>query len=152
MSQFNRRDVLTLGAAAAAFGGTALAAAPDDAAAEALLSSVAEDLMREYPENASALGLDKDVRAGLKSSLTDRSLEGRARLAAAAKARVAKMRAVDRKGLGPAAALDLGVTQTAHELAVEGFETRVWTVRDKDDPERLRSAPIPAEVIARFNV
>lgn len=36
------------------------------------------------------------------------------------------------------------------ELAVEGFETRVWTVRDSTDPERLRSAPIPAEVIARF--
>jgi len=36
------------------------------------------------------------------------------------------------------------------ELAVEGFETRVWTVRDSADPERLRSEPIPAEVIARF--
>ena len=36
------------------------------------------------------------------------------------------------------------------KLAVEGFETRVWTVRDADDPERLRSQPIPAEVIARF--
>jgi 4-hydroxybenzoyl-CoA thioesterase len=35
-------------------------------------------------------------------------------------------------------------------LCVEGFETRVWTVRDPDDPERLRSKPIPAEVIARF--
>lgn len=127
MSQFNRRDVLALGAAAAAFGGQALgsvaqAAAPGDAAAEALLSSVAEDLMREYPENASALGLDKDKRAALKSSLTDRSLEGRGKLAAAAKARVSKMKAVDRKGLSPAAALDLGVVQTAHELAVEGFD------------------------------
>lgn len=36
------------------------------------------------------------------------------------------------------------------ELAVEGFETRVWTVRDSGDPERLRSEPIPTEVIARF--
>jgi 4-hydroxybenzoyl-CoA thioesterase len=35
-------------------------------------------------------------------------------------------------------------------LAVEGFETRVWTVRDSVDPERLKSAPIPAEVIALF--
>jgi uncharacterized protein (DUF885 family) len=32
------------------------------------------------------------------------------------------MKAVDRKGLSPAAALDLGVVQTAHELAVEGFD------------------------------
>ena len=38
------------------------------------------------------------------------------------------------------------------ELAVEGFDTRVWTVRDSDDPERLTSQPIPAEVIARFKV
>ena len=36
------------------------------------------------------------------------------------------------------------------ELAVEGFETRVWTVRDSDDPARLKSAPIPPEVIAQF--
>ena len=121
MSQLNRRDVLALGAAAAAFGGQALAAAPGDAA-EALLSGVAEDLMREYPENASSLGLDKGARAALKSTLTDRSLEGRARLAAAAKARVARMKAVDRKGLSPATALDLGVVQTAHELTVEGFD------------------------------
>jgi 4-hydroxybenzoyl-CoA thioesterase len=35
-------------------------------------------------------------------------------------------------------------------LGVEGFETRVWTARDKDDPKRIRSAPIPEEVIAAF--
>jgi uncharacterized protein (DUF885 family) len=122
VSQFHRRDVLALGAAAAALGGQALAAPSSDAATEALLSSVAEDLMREYPENASALGLDKGARAGLKSTLTDRSLEGRAKLAASAKVRVTKMRAVDRKTLGPATALDLGVVQTAHDLAVEGFD------------------------------
>lgn len=36
----------------------------------------------------------------------------------------------------------------AGELAVEGFETRVWTARDPADPGRLRSRPIPAEVVA----
>ena len=122
MSQLNRRDVLALGAAAAAFGGPALAAAPGDAAAEAMLSGVAEALMREYPENASALGLDKSARAALKATLTDRSLEGRGKLAATAKVRLARMKAVDRKRLSPAAGLDLGVVQTAHELAVEGFD------------------------------
>ncbi len=35
-------------------------------------------------------------------------------------------------------------------LAVEGFETRVWTVRDPENPERIKSQPIPAEVIALF--
>jgi 4-hydroxybenzoyl-CoA thioesterase len=35
-------------------------------------------------------------------------------------------------------------------LAVEGFETRVWTIRDSDNPDILKSQPIPAEVIASF--
>ena len=35
-------------------------------------------------------------------------------------------------------------------LAVEGFETRVWTGRDPDDPARLKSRPIPDEVIERL--
>jgi 4-hydroxybenzoyl-CoA thioesterase len=35
-------------------------------------------------------------------------------------------------------------------LAVEGSETRVWVTVDKDDPAKLKSRPIPAEVIARF--
>ena len=36
------------------------------------------------------------------------------------------------------------------ELAVEGFEKRVWAVRDPADPSRIRSHPIPQEVIAKF--
>jgi len=36
------------------------------------------------------------------------------------------------------------------ELAVEGRETRVWATTDKDDPARIRSKPIPADVIGRF--
>jgi 4-hydroxybenzoyl-CoA thioesterase len=35
-------------------------------------------------------------------------------------------------------------------LAVEGFETRVWVVRDPADPRRMKSQPIPAEVVARL--
>ena len=35
-------------------------------------------------------------------------------------------------------------------LALEGFETRVWTTRDPNDKNRMRSAPIPAEVRAAF--
>ena len=33
-------------------------------------------------------------------------------------------------------------------LAVEGFETRQWTVRHADDPKRLTAQPIPAKVRA----
>jgi 4-hydroxybenzoyl-CoA thioesterase len=36
------------------------------------------------------------------------------------------------------------------ELAVEGGETRVWAVRDKDSPEKISAQTIPGDVIARF--
>ena len=35
-------------------------------------------------------------------------------------------------------------------LAVEAFETRVLVGRDPDDAARLKSAPIPQEMIAKF--
>ena len=37
-------------------------------------------------------------------------------------------------------------------LAVEGFETRVWVGRDPDDPGKIRSQPIPAEVVAALSL
>jgi 4-hydroxybenzoyl-CoA thioesterase len=36
------------------------------------------------------------------------------------------------------------------ELAVEGGETRVWAVRDKESPEKISARTIPADIIARF--
>jgi len=36
------------------------------------------------------------------------------------------------------------------DIAVEGAETRVWAVRNKTDPDRLATAAIPPEVIAKF--
>lgn len=32
-------------------------------------------------------------------------------------------------------------------LTVEGFETRVWTGRDPENPARMRAQPLPREVI-----
>lgn len=37
------------------------------------------------------------------------------------------------------------------ELAVEGTETRVWAGRDPADRSKLKSQPIPAEVVERFH-
>lgn len=39
----------------------------------------------------------------------------------------------------------------AGALAVEGFETRVWAGRDPMNPERMKSRPLPAEVIERLS-
>jgi 4-hydroxybenzoyl-CoA thioesterase len=35
-------------------------------------------------------------------------------------------------------------------LAVEGSESRVWTARSKDDPDKIGALAIPPEVIAKF--
>jgi 4-hydroxybenzoyl-CoA thioesterase len=35
-------------------------------------------------------------------------------------------------------------------LAVEGSETRVFVARDPDDPARMKSQPVPPEVVARL--
>lgn len=36
------------------------------------------------------------------------------------------------------------------ELVVEGFETRVWVAADSADPTKVKSRPIPAELIEIF--
>jgi 4-hydroxybenzoyl-CoA thioesterase len=38
----------------------------------------------------------------------------------------------------------------AGALAVEGFETRVFVARDPENPERMKSQPVPLEVVARL--
>jgi 4-hydroxybenzoyl-CoA thioesterase len=36
------------------------------------------------------------------------------------------------------------------DLAIEAFETRVLVGRDPDNPDRLKSAPVPVEIVERF--
>ena len=36
-------------------------------------------------------------------------------------------------------------------LAVEGFETRVWTGRDPADPSRMMAIPLPADIVAKLS-
>ena len=36
------------------------------------------------------------------------------------------------------------------QLCVEGFETRVWVGRHPDDPKRIKSKPIPEEIVKLF--
>jgi len=37
------------------------------------------------------------------------------------------------------------------QMAVEGFETRVWVRRHPEDQSRIKAQPIPREVIERFS-
>jgi len=36
------------------------------------------------------------------------------------------------------------------DLAVEGFETRVWVGKDPENPDGIKSQPIPQQVIEAF--
>jgi 4-hydroxybenzoyl-CoA thioesterase len=36
------------------------------------------------------------------------------------------------------------------QLALEGFETRVLVGRDPDNPDKLKSAPVPDEIKVKF--
>ena len=127
--KLHRRDVLLGGGALAALAGmprlvTAAAqlGAPNaaESAAGAFLAETAEELLTEYPESASALGLDQDRRAGLKSRLMDRSPAGISRAAATASVRRKKLAAISREGLSAAMQLNLAVLDSAYRLASEG--------------------------------
>ena len=112
-----------------------------DTAATRMLAEVAEDLLAEYPENATALGLDKEARGGLKSRLTDRSPAGQRRIAANTAARLAKLRRIDRTALSPSVATGLAVVQTAHETALEGFRFPYGDVVTLNQQYSYRNAP-----------
>jgi 4-hydroxybenzoyl-CoA thioesterase len=36
------------------------------------------------------------------------------------------------------------------ELAVEGFETRVWVARDPADPDKIKAKALPQEIVAKL--
>jgi 4-hydroxybenzoyl-CoA thioesterase len=38
----------------------------------------------------------------------------------------------------------------AGTLAVQGFETRLWTVRDPDHKNRIKSGTLPPEIVSCF--
>lgn len=117
------------------------AASPADAQAEAVLAEVAEALLADYPENATTLGLDTGDRAALRSRLADRSAAGREALAARARERLARLRAIDPSALSEAARIDLDVVRTAHETALEGFAFPFGDVAVLNQNWSYRNAP-----------
>ena len=37
------------------------------------------------------------------------------------------------------------------ELAVEGFETRVWVERDPADPDKIKAKPLPPDMVVKLS-
>jgi len=97
--------------------------APGDRQATLLLDTIASELLTDFPETAAGLGIDTGPRAALRSRFGDRSHEADAKRAQRCAARLAELRAFDRRGLSPATALDLDVCESAHELANAGWKT-----------------------------
>ncbi|QUT08163.1 DUF885 domain-containing protein [Sphingobium phenoxybenzoativorans] len=118
----SRRDFLIASGATLALSTfPANAAQSSDAKAEATLSDMAEQMLADYPESATSLGIDKDARAPLKSRLFDRTPAGIEAAKNHALSRLKKLKAIDLKALSAGTATDVDVVRTAHETALEGF-------------------------------
>ena len=118
----SRRDfIVGTGAAIALTNLPAHAASDADGAAEKLLAEIAEEMLVDYPETASGLGIDKDKRVALKSKLSDRSAAGQKAIAQRVAKRLERLKAIDTSRLSDAARIDVDVVRTAHEFAAQGF-------------------------------
>jgi uncharacterized protein (DUF885 family) len=120
---YTRRDfVITSSATLAASQLPARAAtAENDSAAESLLAEFAEELLVDYPESATMLGIDAGERAVLKTKLSDRSPAGQQAIEKRIERRLERLKGIDPNGLGTAARVDVDVVRTVHEFALEGF-------------------------------
>ncbi len=97
------------------------AAASGQAGAEALLSSIADNLLALSPEGATSLGIDTGARAAERGKLSDRSAAGQRAVADTLKADVARVRAFDKAGLDHKTRTSLAVVESAYGVALDGF-------------------------------
>jgi uncharacterized protein (DUF885 family) len=92
-----------------------------DAQASALLDSIAENLLRQSPESATSLGIDKGEHIALRSQLADRSGIGQQRLAQTLRGDLARANAIDVSALSHSVRTSVEVVRSAYANALEGF-------------------------------
>ncbi|WP_246444492.1 DUF885 domain-containing protein [Sphingomonas sediminicola] len=92
-----------------------------DAQASALLDSIAENLLRQSPESATSLGIDKGEHIALRSQLGDRSGIGQQRLAQTLRGDLARANAIDVSALSHSVRTSVEVVRSAYANALEGF-------------------------------
>jgi uncharacterized protein (DUF885 family) len=85
------------------------------------LQGMAEQMLSEYPENATILGIAKGANEPLNHRLTDRTPEGVAKRRDAAARRLADLKTLDLSDLSKPSHLDAAVALQAHEIADQGF-------------------------------
>jgi uncharacterized protein (DUF885 family) len=142
MSTTRREFLAGAGAALAVANLPAYAAGADqDAATQKLLAESAEELLVDYPEGATGLGIDSGVRAALKSKLQDRSAAGQKKIAQRVAARLERLKAIDTSRLSEASRVDVDVMRTAHEFAQEGFKFPYGDVALLNSSWSWRNAP-----------
>ena len=133
--KFSRRTLLKTSAAAAASAALTTAgcdqsvpnpepkpAQPYKSGVEDLLTKAADLILNAYPESASSSGIDKGKYLRHKSQLTDRSLEGQARIKTDVKAMLAKLNTVDTSVLPADEALNVDVVRTVFDMTSKGFD------------------------------
>lgn len=149
MRPISRRELLG-GAAAFTVAGCATVPAPlavgapsagGAAPSEAMLAAMAEQMLGEYPEAATFLGIDKGANASLKHRLTDRTAAGRQQLAAGARARLKLLETLDLTDLSAPFALDAAVAKAAHEITDEGYRFPYGDVVNLDPNFGYRNMP-----------
>lgn len=135
---FTRRQTMaTLGTGAASLALTACSRGPagiaalasatatPQAAAEALLASIADNLLALSPEGATSLGIDTGARAAERGKLSDRSAAGQQAVANTLKADVARVRTFTEAGgvdrIDHKTRTSLAVVESAYGVALDGF-------------------------------
>jgi uncharacterized protein (DUF885 family) len=137
-----RRDfVIGAGATLAAAPAGAALISNNDLQAQRLLTQFTEELLVEYPESATMLGIDRGARSRLKSRLSDRSAAGQRAIALGVARRAQALAAVELEALSPAVRIDVDVMRTAHEFALEGFAFPYGDVALLNSQWSWRNAP-----------
>jgi uncharacterized protein (DUF885 family) len=137
----NRRDFLAGTSAVLACADLRAATGTADADTQKLLAAMAEQILGEYPESATGLGIDRGQRAGLKSKLANRSPEGQQAVAQSVQARLKRLQAIDLAKLSDATRIDVDVMRTAHEFALGGFAFPFGDVTTLNQSWAYRNAP-----------
>jgi uncharacterized protein (DUF885 family) len=145
MARIGRREFLGTAAAAGLLAGCKVSngpAAPEGSSDLAKqLQGMAEQMLAEYPENATILGIATGTNEPLNHRLTDRTPAGVAARIEGARKRLAALKALDLTDLTKPAHLDAAVARTAHEIADEGYRFGFGDTINLDPNMGYRATP-----------